>query len=106
MNEVNKTSFIPLYGKSQVSKQGIILNDPMAEKIWKAESFPIHGKSKSKWLTYNMAMRARVFDDWTEEMLRQNKDAFVLHIGCSLDSRFLRIFDGCIYGICRKSIQV
>ena len=81
-------------------------NDPMAEKIWKAESFPIHGKSKSKWLTYNMAMRARVFDDWTEEMLRQNKDALVLHIGCGLDSRFLRIFDGCIYGICRKSIQV
>lgn len=106
MNEVSKTLFIPLYGKSQVSKQGIILNDPMAEKIWKAESFPIHGKSKSKWLTYNMAMRARVFDDWTEEMLRQNKDALVLHIGCGLDSRFLRIFDGCIYGICRKSIQV
>lgn len=91
MNEVNKTLFIPLYGKSQVSKQGIILNDPMAEKIWKAEAFPIHGKSKSKWLTYNMAMRARVFDDWTEAMLRQNKDALVLHIGCGLDSRCLRI---------------
>ena len=28
MNEVNKTLYIPLYGKSKVSKQGIILNDP------------------------------------------------------------------------------
>ena len=37
MNEVNKTLFIPLYGKSQISKQGIILDDPMAEKIWEAE---------------------------------------------------------------------
>ena len=91
MNEVNKTLFIPLYGKSQVSKKGIILNDPTAEKIWKAESFPIHGKSKSKWLAYNMAMRARVFDNWTEEMLRANKDALVLHIGCGLDSRCLRV---------------
>ena len=91
MENVNKTLFIPLYGKSQVSKQGIILNDPMAKKIWEAEAFPIRGKSKSKWLTYNMAMRARVFDDWTEAMLRQSKDALVLHIGCGLDSRCLRI---------------
>ena len=91
MNEVNKTLFIPLYGKSQVSKKGIILNDPTAEKIWESESFPIHGKSKSKWLAYNMAMRARVFDDWTEAMLRMNKDALVLHIGCGLDSRCQRV---------------
>lgn len=91
MNEVNKTLFIPLYGKSQVSKKGIILNDPTAEKIWESESFPIHGKSKSKWLAYNMAMRARVFDDWTEAMLRENKDALVLHLGCGLDSRCLRV---------------
>ncbi|MGN0169136.1 MAG: class I SAM-dependent methyltransferase [Lachnospiraceae bacterium] len=91
MNEVNKTLYIPLYGKSQVSKKGIILNDPMAEKIWEAESFPIHGKSRSKWLAYNMAMRARVFDDWTEAMLRMNKDALVLHVGCGLDSRCLRV---------------
>ena len=91
MNEVNKTLFIPLFGKSQVSKKGIILNDPTAEKIWKAESFPIRGKSKSKWLAYNMAMRARVFDDWTEAMLRMNQDALVLQIGCGLDSRCLRV---------------
>ena len=39
MNEVNKTLFIPLYGKSQVSKQGIILNDPMAEKSGKLNHF-------------------------------------------------------------------
>ena len=91
MNEVSRTLFIPLYGKTQVSEKGIILNDPMAERIWKAEAFPIHGKSKSKWLAYNMAMRARVFDDWTEAMLRANPDALVLHIGCGLDSRCLRV---------------
>ena len=73
MNEVNRTLFIPLYGKAQVSRQHIILNDPVAEKIWEAESFPIRGKSGSKWLAYNMAMRARVFDDWTETMLRSGQ---------------------------------
>ena len=91
MNEVNKTLFIPLYGKSMVSKLGIILNDPDAEKIWEKEGFPVHGKSKSKWLAYNMAMRARVFDMWTEKMLLQDEDALVLHIGCGLDSRCERI---------------
>ena len=32
MNEVNKTLYIPLYGKSEVSKKKIIINDPTAEK--------------------------------------------------------------------------
>lgn len=91
MNEVNKTLFIPLYGKSKVSKQGIILKDPDAEKIWESEAFPISGRSVSKWLAYNMAMRARVFDDWTDQMLKIYKDALVLHVGCGLDSRCNRV---------------
>ncbi len=91
MNEVNKTLFIPLYGKAKVSKQRIILHDPAAERIWAAEGFPIRGKSKSKWLCYNMAMRARVFDDWAEAMLWQHPYALVLHIGCGLDSRCERV---------------
>ena len=95
MNEINKTLFIPLYGKSQVSRQHIILKDASAERIWAAEAFPLRGKSKSKWLAYNMAMRARVFDDWTESMLRRYPDALVLHIGCGLDSRFERIAIPC-----------
>ena len=91
MNEINKTLFIPLYGKSLVSKQNIILNDPAAEKIWEQEGFALHRKSKSKWLAYNMAMRARVFDDWTDLMLKKNEHALVLHIGCGLDSRCKRV---------------
>lgn len=91
MTEVNKTLFIPLYGKSRVSKSGIILHDPTAEKIWEKEAFPLKGKSRSKWLAYNMAMRSRVFDDWTEAMLKQDPGAVVLHLGCGLDSRCIRV---------------
>lgn len=91
MNEVNRTLFIPLYGKSYVSKRNIILEDVIAEKIWDAEGFALRGKTKSKWLAYNMAMRARVFDDWTDSMLEANKEAIVLHIGCGLDSRCKRV---------------
>ncbi|MBQ9154236.1 MAG: class I SAM-dependent methyltransferase [Solobacterium sp.] len=91
MNEVNRTLYIPLYGKALVSRRNMILEDPDAERIWAAEGFAMHGKAKSVWLAYNMAMRARVFDDWTDEMLRQHPDALVLHIGCGLDSRFRRV---------------
>ena len=91
MTNVNKTLFIPLYGKAYVSKKHIILNDPTAEKIWEAEAFPIRGKSKSKWLCYNMAMRARIFDDWTKRMLKDDPDALILHVGCGLDSRCKRV---------------
>lgn len=91
MTGVNKTLFIPLCGKARVSRQGVILHDPDAERIWEAEGFPPRGKSKSKWLAYNMAMRARVFDDWTEAMLAREPEALALHIGCGLDSRFERV---------------
>ncbi len=91
MNEVNQTLYIPLYGKSFVSKKGIILHDAKAEEIWAKEEFELKGKSKSKWLAYNMAMRARVFDDWTDQELKKDPDAIVLHIGCGMDSRCLRV---------------
>ena len=91
MTNVNKTLYIPLYGKSLVSKKGISLHDETAEKIWAEAAIPLKGKSRSKGLAYNMAMRARVFDDWTDEMLARHPQAIVLHIGCGLDSRCLRV---------------
>ena len=91
MDSVNRTLFIPLYGKAKVSKRNIILSDPYAEKIWEKEAFPVKGKSGSKWLAYNMAMRARIFDEWTESMIEQDSGALVLHIGCGLDSRCQRV---------------
>ena len=64
MDGVNKTLYIPLYGKAAVSRQGILLRDPKAEEIWSKAGFPLKGKAKSKWLTYYMGMRAAVFDRW------------------------------------------
>ncbi len=48
MNNVNKTLYIPLYGKAFVSKKNIILQDKKAEEIWAKEGFELKGKSKSK----------------------------------------------------------
>ena len=90
MDSVNKTLYIPLCGKSYVSKKGIILSDPKAEEIWTAEGFPLKGKSKSKWLAYYMGMRSAVFDRWVAEKMKDDPAAAVLHLGCGMDSRVLR----------------
>lgn len=91
MNNINKTLYIPLYGKSYVSKKGLFLEDKKAEEIWESEGFTLKGKSKSKWLAYYMGVRSRVFDEWVKQQMKDAQNAVILHIGCGMDSRVLRV---------------
>ena len=91
MNRVNKTLYIPLYGKNYVSKKGLFLDDKTAEEIWAAEGFSLKGKSKSKWLAYYMGIRSAVFDEWLKQQMADVSDAVVIHIGCGMDSRAKRV---------------
>lgn len=91
MNEVNKTLYIPLYGKAYVSRRGLFLDDKKAEDIWMKEGFPLKGKSKSKWLAFYMGIRGAVFDNWLRNQMALMPDAVIVHIGCGLDSRVLRV---------------
>ena len=91
VNSVNKTLYIPLYGKAYVSARGLFLEDKSAEEIWKAEGFPLKGKSKSKWLAYYMGIRSAVFDDWLARQMQAHPHGVVLHLGCGMDSRVLRL---------------
>lgn len=99
MNQVSKTLYIPLYGKALVSRRGILLHDPWAEAIWEKEQFPLKRNSRSPWLAIFMSMRARVFDDWAGEQI--DGGTVVLHIGCGMDSRYLRVKNGgkCWYDV-------
>ena len=91
MNNVNKTLYIPLYGKAHVSKKGLFLHDAKAEEIWQAEQFALKGKSKSKYLAYYMGIRSAVFDAWVKQQMENADDAVILHIGCGMDSRVVRM---------------
>lgn len=90
MNNINKTLYIPLYGKAYVSKLGIILDDKKAEELWNRADIKLKGKSKSKWLAYFMAMRSKVFDNWVKDKVKEYPESIILHLGCGLDSRILR----------------
>ena len=87
----SKTLYIPLYAKAYVSQRGLILHDEYAERIWDAEGFPLGRKARSKWLAFFLGMRARVFDEWVRERVRERKDVAVIHIGCGMDARVMRV---------------
>lgn len=91
MNNVNKTLYIPLYGKAFVSKRGLFLDDKKAEEIWAAEGFSLKGKAKSKWLAFYMGIRSAVFDEWVKQQMTDAPNAVVIHIGCGMDSRIIRV---------------
>ena len=88
MNAVSRTLYIPLYGKSLVSKRGLFIKDVYAERIWDSVQFPLKGKAKSKWLAFYMGIRAAVFDEWVRS---EEPGAVVLHLGAGLDSRAVRV---------------
>lgn len=92
MDSVNRTLYIPLFGKAYVSRRGLFLSDRKAEEIWDAEGFPLKGRSRSKWLAFYMGIRAAVFDEWVREKTASAEEGTaVIHIGCGLDSRVLRV---------------
>lgn len=91
MNSVNKTLYIPLYGKAYVHEKKIILQDPMAKAIWDKEAFKLSLKNKNKYLAYYMGMRSAVFDEWCKKQMELHEDAIILHLGCGLDSRCMRV---------------
>ena len=91
MNNVNKTLYIPLYGKAYVSRKGLFLDDKLAEEIWEKEGFALKGKSRSKWLAYYMGIRSAVFDRWLGQQMADMEESVVIHIGCGMDSRIERV---------------
>lgn len=87
----SQTLFIPLYGKALMSKQNLFLNDPKAQEIIESVDFNFEELKQSKWLSMYMAARARIFDEITSTFIEKNSDVTVIHLGCGLDSRCLRI---------------
>ncbi len=67
----------------------MFFKDKKAEEIWDSEKFKL--KRKSKWLAYYLTMRACVIDSLVKEKLTCDKSLVVIHIGCGLDGRVLRI---------------
>lgn len=91
LNNESKTLFIPLYGKAMMSKNNLFINDPKAEEIISKVKFNFEDLKQSKWLSMYMALRAKIIDEICNRYITQNPNTTVIHLGCGLDSRCLRV---------------
>ncbi len=90
MRNESRTLFIPILGKARMSLEGM-WHDRMAEKIIAKNYEYLTTLDKSKRLAIYMTMRAMQYDSFTVDFLQRNPDAIVIHLGCGLDSRVVRV---------------
>ncbi|MBP3922041.1 MAG: class I SAM-dependent methyltransferase [Ruminiclostridium sp.] len=90
MKNESRTLFIPLMGKAMMSLEGF-WRDKMAEEIIAKNYDYLKSVDKSKRLAIYMTMRAMQYDDYAADFIDRNSDAIVIHLGCGLDSRIVRV---------------
>ena len=90
MTNESKTLFIPLYGKALMSREGFY-KDSMAEEIYRKDRSRFNDVDTSKKLAVYMTMRAMQYDSLVNDFIAGNPFSAVVHLGCGLDSRFMRI---------------
>ena len=87
----SKTLFIPLLGKAIMSKNKFFLDDTKAEEIISKLDYDLDSLKQSKWLSMYMSVRALLIDELCNKYIVEHPNATIIHLGCGLDSRCLRI---------------
>lgn len=91
LNNESKTLFIPLLGKAKLSKDKIFLHDPKSEEIISKIDYDFSSLKQSIWLSMFLSLRALIIDELCNKYLLHNPNTTVIHLGCGLDSRCLRV---------------
>lgn len=91
LNNESKTLFIPLLGKAIMSKQGLFLKDIKAEEIISKMDYDFKSLKQSKWLSMYMSLRALLIDELCNKYISKHPNLTVIHLGCGLDSRCIRV---------------
>lgn len=74
-----------------MSKNNLFISDPKAEEIISKVDFDFSRLKQPKYLSMYMALRASIIDEICNRYITQNPNTTVIHLGCGLDSRCLRI---------------
>ena len=91
LNNESKTLFIPLLGKALMSKNNIFLHDPKAVEIISKIDYDFKSLKQSKWLSMFISVRAMIIDELCNKYILEHPNATIIHLGCGLDSRCLRV---------------
>ncbi len=92
LTQEKETLLVPLYSKAIESQRlHPIIVDPKAEEILKAIEYDFRELRVPKQTSVTLAMRARKLDSYVRDYLDRTKRPLVLHLGCGLDSRVLKV---------------
>ena len=102
LTEEKETLLVPLYSKALESQRPHpIMVDPQAEEILQEIDYDFKELHVPRQTLITLAMRAKKLDMYVNEYLQQAENPIVLHLGCGLDSRVLRLkfFQGAWYDL-------
>jgi len=92
LTEAQETLLIPLCCKAQTENH--IFVDPHARDILDRVDYDFRRLKVPKKTCVLIWMRARQIDTYARKFLRDHPESLVLHLGCGLDARFLRLDNG------------
>lgn len=89
--EDSRKLFELICGRAEISRENGLIYDPKAEEI--ATALRAQGESarQGKYLSLYLGIRARVLDEIASRFIEKHPGCTVLHLGCGLDSRCLRL---------------
>ncbi|MEA4849370.1 MAG: class I SAM-dependent methyltransferase [Clostridiaceae bacterium] len=85
-----ETLIIPLYGKAKMSEIGVF-KDPYAEAAIDKLDYDYSRLKIQNKTQVMLAMRAAIIDDFSKDFIHENPNCLILHLGCGLDARFMRL---------------
>jgi len=88
LTKEQETLLIPLYAKAQDNP---VLNDPKARQILDGVEYDFSSLKIPQKTAVTLRIRAKQLDAYTSEFIAAHPDALILHLGCGLDSRCLRV---------------
>lgn len=88
LTKEQETLLIPLYSKAQDNP---ILRDEKARQILAGAQYDFASLKVPEKTAITLRMRARQIDEYTISFLSARPNAVVVHMGCGLDSRCLRV---------------
>ncbi len=92
LSKEKETLLITLYGKALESRTpDSLLKDRFAEAAVSRIDYDFSRLKVDGNLAAGLAIRASVLDRWTSDYLAKHPEAIVLHLGCGLDTRILRV---------------
>jgi O-methyltransferase involved in polyketide biosynthesis len=87
-----ETLLITLYARALHSRSpDPILRDPWAEEAVSRIDYDFTKLKVRELNALSIAVRAKNFDLWTSQYLREHPEATVLYLGCGMDSRVYRV---------------